>query len=209
MRKVLVGAALVAAMLGLIAPAAQAAKPAGPTCTIAWSGTATLFAISTPTGMPKPGTAQLLVDGAVVVTTATNGETMVSNPYSDYAVTHSAFCRVVQKAKVLFTSATVTAAATDETPPTATVSSPTNGQVVTQGDVLLAGFECADSGSGIAGCQGQVRNSAGTLIQVVGNGEAINTSNAGTFMFIAVAQDNAGNTGQAAVTFTVEAAPET
>ncbi len=77
---------------------------------------------------------------------------------------------------------TVVPAGNDHTPPTATITTPANGVIYTQGAVVNADYACADNESGLASCDG-----------TVANGAAIDTSSAGAHTFTVTATDNEGN----------------
>ena len=72
----------------------------------------------------------------------------------------------------------------DTSPPSASVSSPTQGATYARGQVVAASFSCFDNpgGSGINSCVG-----------TVGNGSSINTSTLGGKTFTVTARDNGGN----------------
>jgi Tol biopolymer transport system component len=74
----------------------------------------------------------------------------------------------------------------DTTPPTITIRTPTSGSdraaVYTVGQLVLADYECSDSGSGVRHCAGPVAS-----------GEAIDTRSVGTHEFRVFAADEAGN----------------
>lgn len=74
--------------------------------------------------------------------------------------------------------------ASDVIPPTITLAAPAVADVYEQGDHETASFSCEDEagGSGIASCDGSVDN-----------GAAIDTSRLGSFPFVVVATDKAGN----------------
>ena len=76
---------------------------------------------------------------------------------------------------------------TDDTPPTIAIRRPTSEgtdrlDVYTVGQVVLADYECADSGSGVRHCMGPVED-----------GSQIDTRFPGTFEFSVFAADQAGN----------------
>jgi len=75
----------------------------------------------------------------------------------------------------------------DDTPPTITIRTPTTSgtdrmDVYTVGQVVLADYECADSGSGVRHCAGPVAD-----------GQPLDTRSVGTFEFRVFAADQAGN----------------
>ncbi|MCU1351804.1 MAG: hypothetical protein JWM05_1013, partial [Acidimicrobiales bacterium] len=82
----------------------------------------------------------------------------------------------------------------DETPPSITISSPTDGQTIAQHEAVAADYGCTDeaSGSGLATCVG-----------TVANGADIDTSTLGSHDFTVNASDNAGNTSTKTVTYNV------
>jgi hypothetical protein len=81
----------------------------------------------------------------------------------------------------------------DLTPPTVTITTPSDGAVYVVGQVVLADYACADEagGSGLATCDGPVAN-----------GDPIDTS-PGIHTFTITATDVAGNVGGATATYLV------
>ncbi len=79
----------------------------------------------------------------------------------------------------------------DTTPPTALISKPGNGDVVTAGTTLTAGFLCADD------------HALSTCTGTVANGAAISTATTGIKTFTVHATDAAGNIAQKVVSYTV------
>jgi hypothetical protein len=82
--------------------------------------------------------------------------------------------------------------------PTISIASPVDGADFVTGQVVTADFACADEtgGSGIASCVGSVAQ-----------GASIDTATAGVKTFTVDAADNAGNTTQRSVTYTVTDPP--
>ena len=82
----------------------------------------------------------------------------------------------------------------DETAPTITITSPTDGATFTQYTTVFADFACADevAGSGLASCVG-----------TVADGAAINTATLGSHSFTVDATDNAGNSASTTFNYTV------
>jgi hypothetical protein len=80
----------------------------------------------------------------------------------------------------------------DTTPPTITVTSPTDNGVYLLNQPVKAGYSCEDTGSGVAQCEG-----------TVANGASIDTGSVGTHTFTVNAKDNAGNTSTKSVTYIV------
>jgi hypothetical protein len=80
----------------------------------------------------------------------------------------------------------------DREPPTVSVSSPAEGEVVAQGARLLAGYACTDSGSGVVSCEGS-SPSGGTLPTLV----------PGQYTLSVEAADAVGNRTSRAVHYTV------
>jgi streptogramin lyase len=82
----------------------------------------------------------------------------------------------------------------DTTPPTISISSPTNGATFTVGDDVKADFTCADEdgGTSVVRCDG-----------TVASGDPIDTSSAGSGSFTVEAEDGAGNTSSTTVHYTV------
>jgi hypothetical protein len=70
----------------------------------------------------------------------------------------------------------------DRTAPSVSITTPGSGASYLQGAQLLASYSCSDQLSGVASCAGPVPN-----------GDAIDTSTAGTFNFAVEATDLAGN----------------
>jgi hypothetical protein len=78
----------------------------------------------------------------------------------------------------------------DTTPPTISISTPTDGQHFTAGDMVASVFSCDDpGGSGVASCSGPATLYTGT---------------AGDQAFTVTATDNAGNTNSKTVTYHVD-----
>jgi hypothetical protein len=87
----------------------------------------------------------------------------------------------------------------DTTAPTISIVSPADGATFTVGQVVNAGYSCADTGgSGLATCVGSVAD-----------GAAIDTATAGTKAFTVTASDQAANTSSKVVHYTVVAPPST
>jgi len=82
----------------------------------------------------------------------------------------------------------------DASPPHVTMTSPASGATYSQGDTLKAAYSCADSTSGVNTCTGTVEN-----------GSAINLSTTGTRSFSVQASDQAGNTANSSISYTVSA----
>jgi hypothetical protein len=83
----------------------------------------------------------------------------------------------------------------DRVPPTVTVTTPPEGAVYGQGEVVIADYACTDEdgGSGLASCAGDVPD-----------GQAINTATLGPHTFTVVALDSAGNRAEVSHSYTVE-----
>ena len=92
-------------------------------------------------------------------------------------------------------SATVTVKV-DLSDPTVTVTAPTDGASFRVGDSVVAGYSCDDAVSGIDSCTG-----------TVADGDALDTSTAGSHSFIVTATDVAGRTTVHTVTYMVTAPP--
>ncbi len=86
----------------------------------------------------------------------------------------------------------VPSAAGDTTPPTVTLTTPAEGATYTVGQAVFAAFNCGDSGSGVAHCNGTMRIR-----------EAVSTAAAGSFSFTVTAVDYAGNTTSVVNSYTV------
>jgi Tol biopolymer transport system component len=82
----------------------------------------------------------------------------------------------------------------DKTSPDVTIAAPANGAVYTLNQVVAASYGCADGGSAIATCVGTKPS-----------GSSLDTSSVGAKSFVVTAIDNAGNTTQQAVSYTVQA----
>ncbi len=83
-------------------------------------------------------------------------------------------------------------------PPSISITAPANGATYAQGQVVAAGYSCADpDGPGdVASCSGPVAS-----------GAAIDTSTAGAHSFTVTAADKAGNKASKTVTYTVTPLP--
>ncbi len=92
----------------------------------------------------------------------------------------------------------VIASGGDTTPPAVTLSSPVSGAVYHVGDVVVADYSCADSGSGVASCAGTVPDGAN-----------VDTASAGVKTFTVDAADNAGNPASASASYLVLATSPT
>jgi hypothetical protein len=92
------------------------------------------------------------------------------------------------------TTATTTYTIVDRTPPSIAVTTPANGAVYTQDDVVSANYLCADQagGSGLLSCNGDLAN-----------GARIDTSTIGSRTFNVTATDNAKNTATVASAYRV------
>jgi uncharacterized repeat protein (TIGR01451 family) len=88
--------------------------------------------------------------------------------------------------------ATVTITVNDITPPAITITSPAANETYQLNASVAASYACADSGSGVASCQGPVAN-----------GSPIDTSSTGTKTFTVTSTDNVGNPASASVTYSV------
>jgi uncharacterized repeat protein (TIGR01451 family) len=88
--------------------------------------------------------------------------------------------------------ATVTIAVNDNIPPVITITSPAANATYQLNGSVAASYACADSGSGVASCQGPVAN-----------GSPIDTSSTGTKTFTVKSSDNAGNGSGVTVTYSV------
>jgi hypothetical protein len=80
----------------------------------------------------------------------------------------------------------------DNVPPTISIVTPVSGAVYPVNSVVSADYSCADSGSGIATCQGSVAD-----------GAAISTATAGSATFTVTASDVAGNVASQNVGYAV------
>jgi hypothetical protein len=79
----------------------------------------------------------------------------------------------------------------DTTPPTISLVTPGDGATYTVGQTVLASYSCVDA-SGIADCTGPV-----------GNGQEIDTTRAGDFVFTITAHDRAGNANNASAAYKI------
>ena len=80
----------------------------------------------------------------------------------------------------------------DRKAPTLSITSPEEGEVVAQGAILPAGYSCADSGSGVASCEGPTPS-----------GSTLPTLVPGQYTLSVTAVDAAGNTTSHSVHYTV------
>jgi len=86
----------------------------------------------------------------------------------------------------------------DPAPPQIAITSPTDGAVLLEGDVVTAAYECDDGedGTGVQSCSGPVES-----------GTQIETSKPGKHEFVVSAADFGGNTAKRTVTYTVKKLP--
>ncbi len=82
----------------------------------------------------------------------------------------------------------------DRTAPSVNIATPSNGVSYLLGAPVMAGYSCSDGLSGVATCVG-----------LVDNGEAIETSAAGSFTFGVNAADQAGNMASASNSYSIVA----
>ena len=80
----------------------------------------------------------------------------------------------------------------DATPPKITIVSPENGGSYSLGQTVKAQYSCTDSTSGTKDCQG-----------TKANGDYIDLSSAGTDNFTVLANDQAGNSSETSISYTV------
>jgi endonuclease G, mitochondrial len=92
----------------------------------------------------------------------------------------------------LYSQQTFTVSVEDNVAPTVTINSPTEGANYALNQTVLAGYNCADSGSGIQSCTG-----------TTANGATVDTSSVGTKTFTVTAVDRAGNQSTQIVTYNV------
>ena len=96
----------------------------------------------------------------------------------------------------------------DTTDPEATITSPTQGQIIELGADTDVVFSCADTGSaGLDTCVAEVSSPAVPGGATMSSGTAIDTTEAGSGTVVVTATDFAGNVTQTTVPFSV-AAPE-
>ena len=81
----------------------------------------------------------------------------------------------------------------DRTAPAIDLRTPSQGATYALGDVVVADYDCADAGSGVATCEGDVPD-----------GASIDTATVGDHTFTVRAVDAAGNAGTRSVTYRVE-----
>jgi len=105
------------------------------------------------------------------------------SPAHDFA-TRTVYARVTSLSPFIVTERRL-----DQTPPTITINS-TGSLNYLLGQSVIANYSCADSGSGVAQCDGPVPS-----------GAQINTSAVGAQTFTVNAQDNTGNTASLAVNY--------
>lgn len=84
----------------------------------------------------------------------------------------------------------------DTTPPTITITTPTNRTFYAINQRASASYSCADAGSGVATCSGPVPP-----------GGSLDTTALGSHVFTVNAADNLGNTASQSASYTVAAAP--
>jgi hypothetical protein len=137
------------------------------TCTDGGSGVATCEG-STPSG--------------ATLDTSTLGKHTLSVSSADAVGNHST------------AGATYNVVQSDTTPPSVSISSPEDGEVVTQGTRLTAHYSCSDSGSGVASCEGSTPS-----------GSTLNTSSAGQYTLSVASTDVAHNAATRTVHYTVVA----
>jgi hypothetical protein len=156
--------------------------------------TLNLAGSSTLPGSPKVTPSSATLTNVVNNVTRTVTETVTvpnGTPPGTYPVTLTA----TDAASGVPRSNTATVTVVDRTPPTISIGSPTQGQVVQQGQQIAASYSCADeaNGSGLASCAGTVPN-----------GAAIDTATAGQKTFTVNAADKAGNKATLTRTYTVQ-----
>ena len=101
--------------------------------------------------------------------------------------------------QVTITYDPVADACPDTTDPSVTVTTPPEGAVYSQGQMVTADFECSDSGgSGLASCVG-----------TVADGSAVDTSTLGGHSFTVTGTDGTGNSAAVTHAYTVVAPPDT
>ncbi|HYM54109.1 MAG TPA: IPT/TIG domain-containing protein, partial [Solirubrobacteraceae bacterium] len=135
------------------------------TCTDGGSGVSTCEG-STPSG--------------TVLDTTTLGEHTLTVSSTDAVGNHSS------------ASATYTVVQSDTTPPSISITSPEDGEIVNTGTKLTATYSCSDSDSGVASCEGSVPS-----------GASLDTSAPGEYMLSVAASDVAGNVSSRTVHYTV------
>ena len=112
--------------------------------------------------------------------TSTLGEHTLSVTSTDAVGNHSS------------ASAKYTVVTSDTTPPTISIGSPEDGEIVNQGTKLTAGYSCSDGESGVASCEGSVPS-----------GAPLDTSSLGEHTLSVAASDHAGNASSRTVHYTV------
>ena len=93
------------------------------------------------------------------------------------------------------TTITVSYEVVDTVAPEVVITTPADGSVFVVGDVVVADYACADAGTGVASCVGDVAV-----------GAALDTATPGTFTFTVVGTDNAGLSTTVRHTYEVQAA---
>jgi hypothetical protein len=161
--------------------------------------TLTLAGSSTLPGNPRVTPSSATLTNVANNQTRTVTETVtvpVSTAPGNYTVTLT----TTDNASGVARSNTAMVTVVDKTAPTISIGSPTDGQVVTQGQQIAAQYSCADetNGSGLASCAGPVPS-----------GAAIDTGTPGQKTFTVTASDKATppNTATLTHTYTVQAPP--
>lgn len=130
--------------------------------------------------------------------TVTDPESAISSTSGCSAVTVSADTSgTIFTCVATSTGGTTTKSVTvkrDTTPPSVSLVTPASGATYTQGQTITTNYSCTDTTSGVTGCTGTVANNT-----------AINLSTAGTQSFSVNATDQAGNTANKSISYTVGA----
>ncbi len=124
-------------------------------------------------------------DGAFTLTTAVADDTETANASTGVRE----LCDVLG---LCTTAGPVTGLKVDRKAPAVVLTSPANGAVYDQGQVVNAAFSCADGGSGVTTCSG-----------TAASGAAIDTASAGAKTFVVSTSDAVGNISSRAVSYTV------
>lgn len=159
------------------------------------SQTFKLAGSSTLPGSPAvtPATANLTMAAGATPTVNETVTVPAGTPPGTYPVTMTASDGTTNP---VLRSNTATLTVVDKTAPSISIGSPTDGEVLTQGQKVAASYSCADEagGSGVASCAGPVPS-----------GGFLDSSTPGQKTFTVTASDKAGNTSSLTRTYTVSA----
>jgi uncharacterized membrane protein len=171
----------------------------------------TLSGTATDSGTGNSGIQSVTVNGAAATGGTATGSNTANWSRSVSLATGANTLTVVATdgvGNVRTSTITITRATADTAPPTLTITSHTNGQTVTTGNITLSGT-ATDSGTGGSGITGVTVNGTATGATATGNGTA-NWSRAltltpGANTITVVATDGAGNNRSVTITVTYNA----